>query len=221
MNNQSLGIIFDVDGVLVDSYRAHLLSWQQLATEHHRTFTEEQFAASFGRTSREIIAADWADICTSKEIIGQIDYRKEHLYREIITAKFPAMDGAVDLIDILRQAGCVMGVGSSGPAENVNLVLDKLGRKNRFTGIVTGEDVTHGKPNPQVFLLAAKQMQIAPERCIVIEDAAAGIEAAHKAGMKCIALHSPGRDGTMLVAADKVVTSLRQVSADMVRQLLP
>lgn len=215
-----LGVIFDVDGVLVDSYRAHLQSWQMLAQEHSRQFTEPQFAATFGRTSREIISADWPDLATSPQAIEQLDDRKEELYRQIIAQDFPAMDGAVELIDQLHAAGICLGVGSSGPPPNVELVLQNLARKPRFSGIVTGQDVTHGKPNPQVFLIAAQRMNLPPQACVVIEDAAAGIEAAHRAGMKCIALHSPGRDGIKLVAADLIVTTLRQISPEIIARLV-
>ncbi|MFO0884749.1 MAG: HAD family phosphatase [Pirellulales bacterium] len=215
-----LGVIFDVDGVLVDSYRAHLQSWQLLAQEHSRQFTEPQFAATFGRTSREIIAADWPDLATSPQAITQLDERKEELYRQIIAKDFPAMDGAIELIDELHSAGISLGVGSSGPPPNVELVLLNLGRKPLFSGIVTGQDVTHGKPHPQVFQTAAQRMNIPPQACVVIEDAAAGIEAAHRAGMKCIALHSPGRDGIKLVAADLIVTTLRQISPEIIARLV-
>lgn len=217
---QQIGVIFDVDGVLVDSYRAHLQSWQMLAQEHNRQFTEPQFAATFGRTSREIISADWPDLATSPQAISQLDERKEELYRQIIAKDFPAMDGAIELIDELQSAGISLGVGSSGPPPNVELVLLNLGRKPLFSGIVTGQDVTHGKPHPQVFQTAAQRMNLPPQACVVIEDAAAGIEAAHRAGMKCIALHSPGRDGIKLVAADLIVTTLRQISPEIIARLV-
>lgn len=220
MSTNPSGVIFDVDGVLVDSYLPHMLSWQQLASELGRTFTEQQFAATFGRTSREIIAADWPDLATTSAEIAKLDERKESLYRDIIAQHFPGMDGATELIDQLVNVGITLGVGSSGPPPNVHLVLEKLGRRTSFRGVVTGQDVTHGKPNPQVFLLAAERMAIPPNRCVVIEDAAAGVEAAHRAGMKCIALHSPGRDGSKLSAADLIVPSLRQVTAATVMDLL-
>ena len=96
--NDQKAVIFDMDGVLIDSYRAHFESWRAVAAEHHRVYSEEQFAAGFGRTSREVIAEQWQGEPLSDERIGEIDRRKEWLFREIISADFPAMAGAVELM---------------------------------------------------------------------------------------------------------------------------
>src|SRR3954454_4435051 len=147
------GVIFDVGGVLVDSYDAHYQSWRDILAEHGRELTEHDFARTFGRTSREIIAQFWGDGVSAAEI-REIDDRKEALYRDIVARQFPAMDGAVELIDALRAAGFALAVGSSAPPENVMQSLDRLGRRDAFGAVVTGRDVTRGKPDPQVFLLA-------------------------------------------------------------------
>ncbi len=186
-------VIFDMDGVLVDSYDAHLQSWLRLAEEIKAPFTPADFAATFGQTSREIIQRFWGKMATSPDRVAELDQRKEALYRELIAKDFPAMKGAAELIDSLAESGFRLAVGSSGPPENVELALDRLGKTDRFDAIVTGRDVTRGKPDPQVFLLAAERLAVAPEHCVVIEDAPAGIHAAQTAGMKSIALLSKGR----------------------------
>jgi beta-phosphoglucomutase len=214
------GVIFDVDGVLVDSSRAHFESWRRLGRELGFAMSEDQFVATFGRTSREIIREFWPGLATSDEKVRQLDDRKEALFREIIDADFPAMDGAVGLIDALSAAGFRLAVGSSGPPENVSLVLEKLGRREKFVSVVTGRDVTRGKPDPQVFQLAAERLGLAPARCVVVEDAPAGVAAAKAAGARCLGLASAGRDSAALSAADRVVQCLREVSADEVRRLL-
>jgi len=214
------GVIFDVDGVLVDSYAAHYESWQRLGRELGLVMTEGQFVATFGRTSREIIREIWPQLATSDERVRGIDDRKEELYRQIIAADFPSMDGAVELIDALAEGGFLLAVGSSGPPENVNLVLDKLNRRDRFMGVVTGRDVTRGKPDPQVFQLAAERLGLTPARCLVVEDAPSGVAAARAAGARCLGLAIVGRDAAALIAADRVVRSLREVSAMDVRGLL-
>jgi HAD superfamily hydrolase (TIGR01509 family) len=124
------------------------------------------------------------------------------------------------VIDALHAAGFVLALGSSGPPGNVALVLEKLERREKFAGVVTGMDVTRGKPDPQVFLLAAERIGVAPLRCLVIEDAAAGVAAAKAAGMKCIGLATAGRDPKVLARADRVVTSLREIAPSDVRRLL-
>jgi beta-phosphoglucomutase len=215
-----LGVIFDVDGVLVDSYTAHFQSWQRLGQEIGVLMSEQQFVATFGRTSREIIREFWPQLATSDEQVAKIDDRKEELFREIIAADFPAMDGAVQLIDALHAAGFALAVGSSGPPENVSLVLDKLGRRNKFAAVVTGRDVTRGKPDPQVFLLAAERLGLLPARCLVVEDAPAGVAAAKAAGAKCLGLASAGRDPELLAVADRVVRSLREVTLEEIGAML-
>ena len=148
-----LAVIFDVDGILVDSYRVHFESWLSLTEEHGTIMTETEFASLFGRTSRDIICKILGPDLSEQQVVA-MDDRKEALYREFLQRKFPVMDGAVELIDSLVEAGFVLAVGSSGPPENVNISLRWLGRTQSFSAIVTGKDVTRGKPDPQVFLLS-------------------------------------------------------------------
>ena len=213
-------VIFDMDGVLIDSYRAHYESWRLLAAENGREITEQQFAAGFGRTSREIIAEQWSDLDLDAEQIARLDARKEEIFRKLIERDFPAMPGAADLIRALKKSGFLLAVGSSGPPENVKLVLEKLQVEELVDAVVTGAEVTRGKPDPEVFLLAAAQLGVQPARCVVIEDAPAGVEAAHAAGMPCIALVSTGRRHEELAAAERVVTSLRELTPETIAELL-
>ncbi len=210
----SSAVIFDVDGVLVDSYRAHLASWRRLAAEHGLEITEAQFAETFGKTSRDIIARFWGGDGLDERGIRKLDERNEALYRRLVRDAFPAMDGARELIDALHDAGMPLAVGSSGPPENVDLALARLGRPERFGARVTGLDVTRGKPDPQVFLIAAERLQVEPRRCVVIEDAPDGVRAARRAGMAAVALVSTGRTREELLAVrpDLVVGSLRELS---------
>ena len=212
-----MGVIFDLDGVLVDSYRAHLESWQSLAREHGNTMTETQFASLFGRTSPDIICELWNSV--SRDQVLAMAERKEALYREILEQDFPAMDGARELIDELIEKNFVLAVGSSGPPENVELSLQKLGRQESFSAVITGEDVTRGKPDPQVFLMASQRMGVEASRCAVIEDAPAGISAARAGGMTAIAL-SGTASKEKLGHADLVVNSLRELGPEKITRLI-
>lgn len=213
-------VIFDVDGVLVDSYQAHYESWQLACREHDVEMSQDQFVATFGRTSREIIVDLWGEQFTTPGSVAELDDRKEEFFRELLQRDFPAMDGAAELIRDLHQAGFRLAVGSSGPPDNVNLVLDRLQSRSRFDGVVTGIDVRRGKPDPQVFLLAAERIDVASPHCVVIEDAPAGVAAAHRAGMKCIAIASTGRVRETLLEADLVVNSLRELDPARITRLL-
>jgi beta-phosphoglucomutase len=214
----ALAVIFDVDGVLVDSYHAHFASWKALYLELDRDYTEAAFAADFGRTSRDILRRTLGDGLSDARI-RELDERKEALYRERLRQHFPAIDGAAELIDALAADRFLLAVGSSAPLENIALSLEKLGKAETFSAIVTGADVTRGKPDPQVFLLAAERLGVSPKSCAVIEDAVHGIEAARRAGMAGIALTGTATR-EQFTSADLVVDSLRELSPPVVRNLI-
>jgi len=214
---QQLGVIFDMDGVLVDSYQAHFASWRQLYSELDQPYTEADFAADFGRTSRDILRRRYPDM--SDERVREIDDRKESLFREILKGSFPAVDGAVELIEALTAEGFLVAVGSSAPPENVSFSLEKLGCSSKVNAIVTGADVKRGKPDPQVFQLAAERLGLAPTQCLVIEDAVHGIEAAKRAGIANIGLVGTATRA-QLAAANLVVDSLRELTPTVIRDVV-
>lgn len=213
-------VIFDLDGVLIDSYRAHYQSWLEMARSEGLVFTEADFAATFGRTSRETIASCWGEKRFDAAKIKQLDDFKEAAFRRIVAADFPTMPGALDLLRALRDAGFRLAVGSSAPPDNVHQAVDLLGCRELFQAIVTGADVVRGKPDPQVFLVAAERLGAAPRRCAVVEDAPAGVAAANAAGMTCIGLMSTGRTPADVAAAALAVASLDELSPQRIRKLI-
>ena len=211
--------LFDLDGVLVDSYAAHLLSWWQLAAEEGLPYSETEFVKGFGRTSREAIAVHWPGRASQAP---RLDARKEELFRQEIRRSFPAMAGARELVQTLHRAGFALAVASSAPPENVDLALERLAIGSCFGAVVNGRDVRRGKPDPEVFLLAAARLGVPPARCVVVEDAPVGVAAAHAGGMKAVALLSTGRrredfDG---IRPERIVTSLRELSPASFEDLL-
>jgi beta-phosphoglucomutase len=216
---QRLGVIFDMDGVLVDSYHAHFEAWQQLGRELGRPITEEMFVPTFGRRNPEIFRMLWGDAFSEAEADRWGEW-KEEAYRRIITERFPAMDGAADLLDTLKAAGFALAVGSSGPPENVEAALHGLGRPGLFDALVTRDDVTHGKPHPEVFLKAAEKLGLPPRRCAVVEDAIAGLEAARAGGMAPIALTGTFKREDLAPLASLVVESLRDLTPEKIASLI-
>ena len=215
---QDYAVIFDVDGVLTDSYIPPFQSWQRMFGEIGVGFTDAQFRATFGRTNRDIFAELYRGEM-DEEQSRRLGDRKEQLYRAIISESFTPLPGAVELIDSLHAAGFKLAVGSSGPPENIALTLEKLGRAGSFSACATGADVTRGKPDPQVFLIAAERLGVPPERCAVIEDAPQGIEAANRAGMTSIAvLGTTTRD--RLTHAKLVVESLNELTPRRIADLI-
>lgn len=213
-------VIFDIDGVLIDSYQAHFESWRQIGRQFNQDVTEQQFAGSFGRTSKDIIRLWWGTLLGDKltdQYSAEIDERKEAAYREVVRKTKPVMPGAVALIDALYSAGFKLAVGSSGPPANVALSLELLERVPKFGAKVTGMDVTRGKPDPQVFQIAASRLGVEPAKCAVIEDAPAGVAAANAAGMTSIALLGTATR-EKLSAARCIVGSLKELTpADIAR----
>ncbi|MCE9545235.1 MAG: HAD family phosphatase [Planctomycetia bacterium] len=211
-------VIFDVDGVLVDSYQAHLTSWQQLAAEAGYGLSVEEFARTFGRTSREIIREFWPPEGLTDERIRELDDRKEALYRQLIAKQFPEMPAARALIADLRRSGFAVGLGTSGPPENLALVLRELDGPAWCQAAISGADVKRGKPDPEVFLLCAERLGVPPARCAVVEDAAPGIAAANAAGMLSIGFVSHGHTHAELAAANRKVDGLGELSAERIAQ---
>lgn len=220
MESEPRVAIFDVDGVLVDSYEAHFESWKRLGADLGRDYSREEFEWGFGRTSREVIRAQWGGDRLTDDEIRALDDRKEAYYRDVVRSNFPEMPGARELIVALRGAGFRVAVGSSGPPDNVQIVIDHYGLAPLLDAVVNGRDVTRGKPDPQVFQIAAERLGVPPERCVVVEDAPPGIEAAHRAGMVCIGVASTGRTPEQLAAAELVVRSLEELSPETFIRLL-
>ena len=177
-------MLWDLDGVLVDSRRHHFAAFRQLLREHGRELSEEEFAPLFGLRNDAILARLFGELTPERE--GSLAMRKESIFRALIAGRVEALPGAVELVGRIAGAGIVQAIVSSTPRANINLILRSLGLAHHFAAIVADEDVTEGKPDPQGFLLAAERLGVAPEGCVVIEDAPEGIEAGNAAGMRTI-----------------------------------
>lgn len=179
------GVIFDVDGVLIASGTAHAASWRMVARKHGLSMPDAFFRDTFGRPSRDIIRQLWNRELRDDEVRA-IDDEKERIYRELVTGMVPLSIGAREALHALKSAGYVLAVGTSGPPENLELVLRETRISEWFAAAVHGFDVQHGKPAPDIFLLAAERAGLTPAHCVVVEDAPVGLQAALNAGMKTI-----------------------------------
>lgn len=209
-----------MDGVLVASGPAHAASWRLVARKHGIAMSDEFFQHSFGRPSRDIIRDLWQREM-SDEQVHQIDSEKEALYRDLITGMVPLTIGTKELLYSLTDAGFALAVATSGPPENVQLVLSEKRLTPLFNAVVTGFDVKHGKPAPDCFLLAAERIGIPPSRCVVIEDAPVGIAAATAAGMKSIGFVGTHPAATLEKSgATAIVNELREITPQLIQSLL-
>lgn len=177
-------IIFDLDGVLCTTDRYHYLAWKALADREEIYFDEtinQRLRGVSRMESLEIILERSKKAYTPSEKEEMAVYKNDY-YRELLKRMTPA-DLPADVrptLDCLRSRGILLGVGSS--SKNTPLILSKLGLEDYFDAVADGNDITHSKPDPEVFLLAAKRLHRAPEQCLVVEDATAGIEAACRGG---------------------------------------
>jgi beta-phosphoglucomutase len=217
-SNNRIGVIFDLDGVLVDTGWAHKQSWYDLAEKEGFTMTDEFFYNTFGMQNYQIIPMLLGRNTASDEV-GWLSEWKEQRYREIIAEKLAPSEGAKSLLIDLKNKGFLLAVGSSAPPANLELVLERTGLKDYFDAYVTGQDVTNGKPAPDTFLKAAEKLSLNPKRCVVVEDAVQGVEAGKAAGMPVVAVTTT-RSRADLHRADIVVDSLAQLQARQFVDLL-
>lgn len=217
--NQSWAVIFDMDGVLVDSTEAHFQAWRQLGEAEGREFSRNFFDQTFGMHNQQILPL-WLGVesLPAEECARLADW-KESRYRELAPGLLRPVEGVQELIGHLREAGVPLAVGSSGPLANIRMILGALRLEQSFAALATGEDVAHGKPDPQVFLVAARRLGMEPHRCLVVEDAPQGVEAARRAGMSVLAITTSRRAEEL--AADRVVASFQGLLAKDLQELIP
>lgn len=211
----SRAVLWDMDGTLADSSEFHWLSWQDVLAAEGVSITRDDFHATFGWRNREILKL-WLGEGATPERIVRIGDGKEEAYRALLRAGgIEPLPGAAEWIRTLRDAGWRQAIASSAPRANIETMVEALHFGALIDAFLGAEDVTRGKPEPDVFLTAAARVGVPPERCIVVEDAAAGIEAGKRAGMVTI-----GVGGGNVGAADLVVRSLRDLPADAFSVLL-
>jgi beta-phosphoglucomutase len=190
MDTVDIGFIFDWDGVVIDSHAQHEESWGLLFQELDRPMPEGFFKRTFGMRNQQIIPMcfDFVRADDPAEI-ARLGDRKEVLYRDILRRDgITPLTGVVSLLREMQSLGLPRVVGSSTPRNNIETVIAMAGLGGLFDAVVCAEDVTVGKPDPQVFLKAAEKIGRVPAKCIVFEDAHVGIEAGKRAGMKVVAV---------------------------------
>jgi HAD superfamily hydrolase (TIGR01509 family) len=208
-------VLWDLDGTLVDSAELHWLSWRDTLAAEGYDITYQQFLDSFGQKNDRILPG-WLGQAASAERIRRVGDAKEAEYRRLARDRgLTSLPGGAEWIRSLRAAGWKQAIASSAPRENVAVMLQVLGLDAELDAIVAAEDVSSGKPDPEVFLRAARRLAVPPPRCIVVEDAAVGIEAARRASMRSIGV---SRDRSL--DADVAVASLEDLPAEAFSRLI-
>lgn len=217
---QGYAVLWDVDGVIIDSGEQHRQAWEQMAREHGLPYSDAAFWATFGMRNADILPRMFGVQGPPERIAALGDY-KEELYRELLRREAVALPGAKELMTALHAAGYRQALGSSAPVANLRIIIELLGLGGLLDGYVSGEMVAHGKPAPDIYLAGAQLVGVPPAHCLVFEDAPAGVAAAHAGGMRCVGVRRAGQpDAPGLDAADYVATTLREVDVALVDRLL-
>ncbi len=211
-NNQNEnGVLWDMDGVLVNTGEMHFQAWMQALTEFGLPFSKELFLKTFGMNNVSILTyllghppepGYFAKVCD----------RKERLFRHIIRGQVDLLPGVRFWLERLEKLGFRQGVASSAPQANIEALVDETQIRPYFSTMVSAYDMP-GKPDPAVFIEAARQLDLSPENCVVVEDSVSGVTAARRAGMKCLAVTTtyPMKD---LTEADLIVESLEDLKIE-------
>ena len=218
MADQPRGVLWDLDGTLVDTAQQHFASWVDVFGPRGVTLSPELFLRTFGRRNIDVLRDLLGDHLSDDEAL-QIGAAKEQRYRQLVLAgDLMTLPGVDQWLTRLRAAGWRQAIASSAPHANIEAILDVLDLHAAFDAIVGDEDVQRGKPDPQAFRIAAARLGVTSERAIVVEDAPAGIEAARRAGMRSIGV--AGSHPPEYLDADLVVSSLADLPPDAFDQLL-
>lgn len=212
-------VIFDMDGVLVDSHPIHKKAWRRFLDSVGKEVDERSLAFILdGRKKEDILRHFLGEL--SPEELRRLGHEKELLFREEARAELRPVQGVEKLLDGLSRAGIKLGVASSGSDSRVQFVLRQLHLLDYFAAIVAGDDVPAGKPHPAIFQLTSQKLNVAPEQALVFEDSVSGVKAAKAAGMRCVGIAESSRAASLLEAgADHVIDHFEGFSMAEVHEL--
>ncbi len=219
MNNQPLtgmrAVLWDMDGTLINSVPYHWQAWQHALQQFNRSVEHGLWSQTTGMRNREIIPLLFPDMSPAEA--ADMDHIKEVRYRELIeTQGIELLPGVAHWIEQFKTAGWRQAVASSAPPENVAAIAHALHLNGAFEALLSGADVQHGKPDPDIFFTAAWRLNMDPQDCLVIEDAPSGVEAAHRAGMKAIGVLTTHPH----LEAEVLVPSLRDLTWEIIENVM-
>jgi beta-phosphoglucomutase family hydrolase len=211
------GILWDMDGVLVDTGELHYKSWATTLAGYGYDLTFDLFKTTFGMNNYDILKTIYGHP-PSPDFLAQVTDQKEGSFREMIHGRARPLPGVLDWLEQIKARGFAQAVASSAPIENVDVLVDELGLRPYFSALVSGYAM-QGKPAPDIFLEAARQVGVLPSACLVIEDSIAGVQAAKRAGMTCIAVLTTN-PASALSAADLITPTLAELDPAVIEDLL-
>lgn len=210
-------VIFDLDGVVVDTVPLHFQAWKRMFNEYGHAFTFDDYKKKVDGIPRYDGARAILTELTDEEIRTAGEKKQRYFRESLDSSDIPRYDTTIELISALRKEGIKVGVISS--SKNCPHILKKIGLYDKLDAVVSGDDITRGKPDPQIFLMAAKKMNAKPEQCVVFEDAVLGVEAAKNGNMKCVGVDRYGKP-ERLATADVVIKDTGEITVAQLKALV-
>ena len=211
-------VLFDMDGVIVDSNPYHKVALREFCKQHGHDLTEEDLRTRiYGRTNRGWITSLFGEI--PEELLKQYGDEKEALYRKLYENDIAPVTGIREFLDSLNRHRIARGIGTSAPRANVDFTLSRTGLTPYFEVILDESFVSKGKPDPEIYLKTAAALGYAPKDCIVIEDSLAGVESGLSAGSQVVAITTT-HTRAELEHAHLVIDDFTQLTPDLLQQLI-
>ncbi len=210
-------IIFDMDGVLVDSESFHLRAYNKILARYGKSISAAEFHKGFGSLPAKEKLRNWLDINDESEL-NRLSGERDSCFGQLINDHLVPSKDAACILENMKNSGFRLGLATSASRESADLILKKLEIEDYFESIICANDFRQGKPDPEIFLNAAGRLNVNASDCVVIEDSRHGIEAARNAGMKCIAVATSHRPEE-LDNADRIVNGIEGITLNMLKEL--
>ena len=215
------GLLFDMDGTLVDNLAYHFMAFDAYAKREGFTLLEPVSLKINGMHSNDIFPLLLGNEVVAQYGLDRLNREKEEVYRDMYRPKIAPIAGVIELLKEAKKAGVKCAIGSSGCRENVEMIIEGLGIADLIDGSISGSDVTHGKPYPEIFTKAHELLGLKAEECIVVEDAVNGILAGVAAGCKCLAVTTTATAEVLAEAgASLCVEDYSTVTIEQLNELL-
>jgi len=215
----NMAVIFDLDGVIIDNIPYHKQAWREMCRRYGRELTDEDFDQKISGRKNDAILAFLLKRAVTDAEVQACERAKEALYRTLVQPYLQPIRGLVPLLEQLRVRDITCAIATSAPVENIDFALDGMKIRHYFDAIVDASQVKHGKPDPEVYLMAALRLKADPRQCVVFEDAPLGIRAAKAAGMRVVGLTTTQR-AENLHEADKIVSDFSEITVAQIQALV-
>ncbi len=210
MSDKILGIIFDMDGVVVDNHKFHFRAWMEFAKKYNFLLNEDIYRKEFnGKTNADLFVMIFGPL--NEEQIKEYSHEKETNYQNLYKSFIKAHDGLIPFLEFLKSEKIKIAIGTSAPKSNVDFTLDTLNLRSYFDVIVDGSEVKKGKPDPEVYLKCSSLLGLPPENCLVFEDSIAGLISGKNAGCKIVGVSTSHSAMELKPTVDQIIKDFTDI----------